>query len=532
MKKLRRLLTSGYLFTILFLLVEVLIVIFFELGADTYIFAPIIQQNPSAAKILTTINQVFVIARVVAFVLAVIIFFRVINKYEDPEFKVPWLVFLFVFPLATVTFFLIFKNHGLPRKETKYIRGYLKELDPYYEHNRIAFSKYEEELGRARGAFQYVLNTARVGAFKNNRVTYYPVGDKFFPDLIEGLKQAEKFIFIEFFIITDGKLWGEVKDILIKKAQEGVDVRIVYDDLGCNGTISFSTPRRLAKYGIKCYKFHPLKPILSGVYNNRDHRKIVVIDHKMAFTGGNNLADEYANIIKRFGYWKDTMVKIEGTAISNLITTFIENYDIAAKEITPLSPFLDFDYPTFEDEGFVMPFGDGPGFYTNDHMIGEQNYINILNYATKKVYISTPYLIPTFGLMEAMRNATLRGVDVHLIVPGIPDKKLVYKVAKSNFKPLLKAGIHIYIYTPGFNHMKTALADDELAFVGTINFDFRSLVHHFECGTLLYKNPCIKEISQDFRSMINDSQLVPIDYKLGLFSRSICGLIKIITPLL
>ena len=532
MKKLRRLFTSGFLFTITFLLIEILIVVFFELGLDTYIFAEIIARRPEALNVLVIINRIFSWTRFAALVIAVIIFFRVINTFEDPEFKIPWLVFLFVFPVASVVFFLIFKNHGLPRKETKYIKGFLNELEPYYEKNRLEFTKLEDELGMAKGAFEYILNTARVGTFKNNRVTYYRVGDDFFPDLIEGLKKAKKFIFIEFFIITDGKLWSEVKDILIQKAQEGVEIKIIYDDLGSNGTISSRTPKRLSKYGIKCCKFHPLRPILSGVYNNRDHRKIVVIDHQMAFTGGNNLADEYANIITRFGHWKDTMVKIEGTAISNLITTFIENFDIASKEITPLSPYLDFDYPVFDDEGFVAPFGDGPGFYTNDHLIGEQNYINIINYATKKVYISTPYLIPTYRLMEAMRNAALRGVDVHLIVPGIPDKKLVYKVAKSHFKVLLKAGVHIYTYTPGFNHMKTALADDELGFVGTINFDFRSLVHHFECGALLYKNPCIKEISNDFKDMIHKSELVPIDFKLGIVSRSICGLIKIITPLL
>lgn len=532
MKRLRRLFNSGFIFTITFLLVEVLIVIFFEIGADTYIFEPIIRDRPDSARILIIVNQVFLALRITAFTLAVIIFFRIINKYEDPEFKIPWLVFLFVFPFATVTFFLVFKNHGLPRKETRFIKGSIQQLEPYYETNRLDFSKLEDELGRARGAFSYLLNTSKVGAFKNNRVTYYPSGEKFFPDLIEGLKKAKKFIFIEFFIITDGKLWDEVKDILIQKAKEGVEVKIVYDDLGCNGTISYRTPKRLAKYGIKCYKFHPLRPIWSGVYNNRDHRKIVVIDHQMAFTGGNNLADEYANIIKRFGYWKDTMIKVEGTAISNLITIFLENYNIASKSVTKLSPYLDFDYPHFEDAGFVMPFGDGPGYYTNDHLIGEQNYINILNYATKKIYISTPYLIPTYGLMDALRNAAYRGVDVHLIVPGIPDKKLVYKIAKSHFKVLLKAGVHIYIYTPGFNHMKTVLADDELGFVGTINFDFRSLVHHFECGALLYKNPCLKEIRDDFKKMINESQLVPVDYKLGLFSRSICGLIKIITPLL
>ena len=243
MKKLRRLLTSGFLFTALFLLVEILIVVFFELGLDTIIFAEIINRNPGSYEILLIINKIFTWIRIVAFVVAVIIFFRIINKYEDPEFKIPWLVFLFVFPVATITFFLIFKNHGLPRKESKYIKGFLNELEPYYQRNKIEFAKIEEELGRAKGSFEYILNTARVGAFKNNRVKYYPLGDDFFPDLIEGLKKAKKFIFIEFFIITDGKLWSEVKDILIQKAQEGVEIRILYDDLGSNGTISFRTPK-------------------------------------------------------------------------------------------------------------------------------------------------------------------------------------------------------------------------------------------------------------------------------------------------
>lgn len=531
MKKLRRAFTSGSIFSIFVLVVELLIVVFFELGADTIIIASISGQNPGVIRVIQILELVFLIVRVLSIIAALIIFFRIVNKFEDPEFKVPWLIFLFIFPFATVTFFLIFKNHGLPKKEKQCINASLNELEPYRQQYIKNFEEYKNELGRAAGAFNYVLETARMGVHKNNRVTYYPLGDNFFPDLIEGLKKAKKFIFMEFFIISDGKLWGEVRDILIAKAQEGVEVRIIFDDLGCSGTISSRTCKTFAKYGIKCYKFHPLRPILSAVYNNRDHRKIVVIDHQMAFTGGNNLADEYANIIERFGHWKDTMVKIEGSAISNLIQTFLENYDIASKSNTKLSPYLDFEYPVFDEEGFVMPFGDGPGD-VDDALIGEQNYVNIINFAQKKVYISTPYLIPTYGLMDAIRNAALRGVEVHLIVPGIPDKKLVYKVAKAHFKPLLSAGVHIYTYTPGFNHMKTALADDALGFVGTINFDFRSLVHHFECGALLYKNPCLKDIKEDFVNMIKVSNEVPKDFKLRLLTRSLTGIIKIITPLL
>ena len=251
----------------------------------------------------------------------------------------------------------------------------------------------------------------------------------------------------------------------------------------------------------------------------------------MAFTGGINLADEYGNLIRRFDYWKDTMVKIEGPAINNLIAVFLQNHDLACNKVSDYAKFLTDDCPRFEDEGFVMPFGDGPGGI-DDALIGEQNYINMLAYAKKKVYISTPYLIPTYSLLDALRNAALRGVEVHLIVPGTPDKKLVYKIAKSHFPYLLASGVHIHIYKPGFNHMKSALADDELGFVGTINFDFRSLVHHFECGTLLYRCPCMGELKDDFEEMLAQSEEVPPDFQLRPTSRRLCAFLKLFTPLL
>ena len=319
--------------------------------------------------------------------------------------------------------------------------------------------------------------------------------------------------------------------ILKEKAAQGVNVKIIYDDMGCSGTISTRTPRILKKFGIDCVKFHPFRPILSGVYNNRDHRKIVVIDHLMGFTGGINLADEYANIIEKFGYWKDTMVKIEGCAINNLITVFLQNYSLSTYIIGDYNKYLDYTYPAYEDGGYVMPFGDGPGDI-DQALVGEQTYINILNYAQKEVFISTPYLVPTYSLLDALRNAALRGVKVHLIVPGVPDKKMVYLVAKSSFRYLLDAGVNIYFYTPGFNHMKTILADDELALVGTINFDFRSLVHHFECAALLYKTECMKDIKADFLEMLSVSDKVPRNFQLSGAARRFCALIKLISPLL
>lgn len=627
MKKLLRFLSGGTLLIGLFILIEVGVVVVIDIGVDTYIINGILNACgiPADSMIALYTNLYYLIAvtllRIFFTILAIILFFRIINKWEDPEFKIPWLVFLFALPMVTCVFYLIFANHGLPRKEKKVMKSYYKGIAPFFEENKKRNNSTVDELGYAGGAFKFIANTAHMGIHADNRVTYYKNGETFFPEFIECLKKAKEFIFIEFFIITDGEEWSAVQEVLKEKAQQGVDVRIIYDDMGSGGNISTFTPRRLRKFGIKAYKFHPFRPILSGVFNNRDHRKIVVIDHQMAFTGGCNLADEYANKIERFGYWKDTMVKIEGSGIANLISTFLANYGIASKsgseklfkknlskkllayfeenniafsekrlsikrvkdivhekyetnvalmasphmgkspkecaemlskvikmpEIEKIEianngtitiyiqndfdKFLKHEYKAFKGEGYVMPFGDGPGDI-DSALIGEQNYINILNYAQKKVYISTPYLVPTYQLFDALKNAALRGVDVRLIVPGIPDKKFVYLVAKAHFKPLLEAGVKIYKYTPGFNHMKSMLADDELSFVGTINFDFRSLVHHFECGTLIYKSEANKAIHDDFEEMLAQSEQVSQSYKLNIWGRILCGIVKLIMPLL
>ena len=525
MKKLFRNIFSGYFLVLLVLLLELLIVVGLQFWLDVFMEALGITDGDELWKLVVALC--YILGRLAIFIVALIVFFRIINKFEDPEFKIPWIVSMLLLPFFTCVMYWVFGNHGIRRREKPVVR-HCEDVNDQFFQDKLAL---EEEVGHAIGAFRYLEKTTHLGSHTHNRVTYYKNGEEFFPAMMEGLKAAKEFIFMEFFIITDGEMWSQTVEILKQKAAEGVDVRVVYDDMGCSGTISAFTPRRLGEFGIKCYKFHPFRPILSGAYNNRDHRKIVVVDHQMAFTGGINLADEYANIIKRFGYWKDTMVKIEGSAIGNLIATFLQNYDLAVGKPSDHFRFLDFDYPKYEDEGWVMPFGDSPGAITAA-LIGEQNYIDMLHFAKKKIYISTPYLIPTYPLVDAIRNAALRGVEVNLILPGIPDKKLVYKIAKSHFQPLLKAGARIFLYKPGFNHMKTALADDELAFVGTINFDFRSLVHHFECGTLLYRNECIGRIKEDFEEMLAQCEEVPTDYMLKPSSRRLCMLLKIFYPLL
>ena len=530
MRKFIRNLLSGYFLILLILLAELGLFIFFQFFLDDIIISFAIDELASIT-VRAIVGLVYLVIRIFIFIVALLIFFKIVNKQEDPEFKIPWIVGMLLLPFFFSMLFLIFGNHGLRKKEKKIVE---ENKIAFAEHNKRRIAMFDEgkkELGNAAGAFNYLVNTTGLMVHVNNRVTYYKCGEEFFPAMLEGLKQAEKFILMEFFIITDGKEWDAVLEILKEKAQAGVEVKIIYDDMGCSGTISPRTPKLLKQFGIECVKFHPFRPILSGMYNNRDHRKIVIVDHKMAFTGGINLADEYANEITRFGYWKDTMVKVEGSAIGNLITIFLQNYNLATFAVSDYDKYLVNDYASYKEEGVVMPFADGPGGI-DDALIGEQTYINVLNYAKKEVFISTPYLIPTYQLLDALRNAALRGVKVHLIMPGIPDKKIVYKVAKSNFNYLLDAGVHIYTYTPGFNHMKTVLADDSLAVVGTINFDFRSLVHHFECATLIYESPCLKDIKADFLKMLEDSAEVPTDFKLGRWSKRLCSVIKLITPLM
>ena len=523
MKKLRRNFMSGLYLFVLLMIIEVLLLILVQFFLDNILQA--------IGAEFEWIYLIWTVIRLVESIFVIVLYHKILNRAEDPEFKIAWLIFLLIIPLFTAFVYIVFGNHGISKKEERVMELSRATYVPYQKALHKANKDKETNLGRGLGAFNYIRNTTGMGFHSHNHIEYYKNGESFFPAFIDALKEAKEFVFIEFFIISDGKEWTAVKDILIEKAKQGVEVRLVYDDLGCAGTISPRTPRKLNKFGIKCFKFHKFKPFLHRSYNNRTHRKIVIVDHKYAFTGGINLADEYANEIMRFGYWKDTMIRIEGSAISNLITTFLQDYDLCAKTPSDYNKYLDYEYPQFDDEGFISPFGDGPGGIDNA-LVGEQNYINILNYAQKRVDISTPYLVCTYKLLDALRNAALRGVEVNLILPGVPDKKLVYKFAKSNFPFLLEAGVNVYLYTPGFNHMKSALADEELGFVGTINFDFRSLVHHFECGATLYKVPCLKEIHEDFEEMIKVSQKVPTDFKLGLWSRFVCAILKLFFPLL
>lgn len=463
---------------------------------------------------------------IILLIMQIIMFFVVLYKQMDAEFKIPWILILLLIPVIGSLIYLIFGKKNLKKKDARLLAASDGLGAKYFQNDPDP-----KVLGDYHKTFDYINNNSVLCPHEHNRVTYFKNGESFFPVMIEDLKKAKEFIFIEFFIIGDGNEYGQVREILHQKAKEGVDVRVIFDDLGSVGVLPGNEVKNLRKAGVKAYKYNRFKPIVSGIYNNRDHRKICVIDHKYGYTGGMNLADEYANIDSPFGYWKDTMIKIEGSAINNLIQLFLTNFDLCSRKTSNHGQFLDYKYEEFKDKGVVYPFGHGPSPYFKER-VGEETLINIINSAQKSLYISSPYFIPSESLLYSIRRAALNGVDTYLFLPGIPDKKLVYHVAETYFRTLLVAGVKIMTYRPGFNHMKTILADEKLAFVGTINCDYRSLVHHFECGAVLYDTPCCEDIKKDFDEMIVESEAVPQTFQMGRFMVFICALIRPFVALL
>ena len=367
--------------------------------------------------------------------------------------------------------------------------------------------------------------------YDRSAVTYFPLGERKFEEMLRQLERAEHFIFLEYFIVDEGVMWGRVLEILARKAAEGVEVRMMYD-----GTCEFSTlphdyPKRLEKLGIRCKMFAPVSPFVSTHYNYRDHRKILVIDGHTAFNGGINLADEYINRFPKHGHWKDTAVMIQGEAVRSFTLMFLQMW--ALDERTPeFQTYLEAPVtPRSDAKGFVIPYGDCP---VDNDKVGERVYMDILNRAQRYVHIMSPYLILDGEMENALKFAAERGVEVSLILPGVPDKNAPYGLAWTHYASLLESGVRIYEYTPGFVHAKVFVSDDREAVVGTINLDYRSLYHHFECATYLYGTDCIPDIEADFQATRQLCRTItPETAREERFSRKFTGfLMKVIAPLM
>ena len=343
---------------------------------------------------------------------------------------------------------------------------------------------------------------------RNSSVQFFPLGDDKFVELVKQLKKAEKFIFMEYFIVEEGLMWGTILEILRQKVREGVEVRFMYDGMCSMIQLPHRYQHKLRSYGIKCKLYSPIRPVVSSYQNNRDHRKICVIDGRVAFTGGVNLADEYINKKVRFGHWKDTAVMIEGEAVQSFTMMFLQMWNISEKKMENYEDYLTPTSEEFRRElGYVLPYGDCP---FDDENIGEQVYLHVLNHAKKYVHIMTPYLVIDNEMMNTLQHAAKSGVEVIIIMPHIPDKWYAFAVARTYYAELIRAGVKIYEYTKGFVHAKEFISDNDTAVIGTVNLDFRSFYHHFECGAFIYANPVVWEVEKDFQNTLKKCQRVTL----------------------
>lgn len=453
------------------------------------------------------------------------------NSSMDSSAKLTWMLIMAIFPIPGAAMLWWTQANIGHRMETEMVKKQIDDTRNMLTQPENVIKEIEHDGSGTDDISKYLNKTGCFPVYDKTQVTYFPLGEKKFKAMLEELEKAEKYIFMEYFIVEEGYMWGRILDVLTRKAKAGVEVRVMYDGMCEMSTLPVNYFKLLEAQGIHSKAFSPIKPVVSSHYNYRDHRKILVIDGKVAFNGGVNLADEYINRIERFGHWKDTAVMLKGSAARSFALMFLQMWSIG-------SDTADYDQwlslPGCEEEnahGYVMPYCDSP---LDAYKAGEAVYMDILNRATDYVHMMSPYLILDGALENALCFAAQRGVDVKLILPGIPDKKIAYSLAKTHYKVLHEAGVRIYEYTPGFVHAKVFVSDDNKAVVGTINLDYRSLYHHFECATYLYKTDCINDIEKDFQDTLAKCRAVTSEsIRNEKLSYKIMGrLTKMISPLM
>ena len=453
------------------------------------------------------------------------------NCDMDFSAKLTWMLIITILPVFGTVFLLFTQANTGHRMTRKLVEIQIQKSRQYLDQPENVLKKVEHDGSGTDDLCRYLNRTGCFPLYNQTAATFFPLGEDKFAAMMIELEKAEKFIFMEYFIVEEGYMWGRILDVLTRKAKEGVEIRVMYDGMCEMSTLPVEYWKLLEAEGIKSKPFAPIKPFVSSHYNYRDHRKILVIDGKVAFNGGVNLADEYINRITRFGHWKDTAVMVKGPAVRSFTLMFLQMWYLGEKEPDYASWLEEGAEPQPEAKGYIMPYCDSP---LDKDKVGETVYMDILNRATTYVHIMSPYLILDGELETALCFAAQRGVDVKLILPGIPDKKVAYSLAKTHYKVLTEAGVKIYEYTPGFVHAKIFICDDMKAVVGTINLDYRSLYHHFECATYMYNADCIPEIEKDFQDTLAKCRTVtPETIKGEKLSMKIVGhAVKFLAPLM
>lgn len=463
--------------------------------------------------------------------LSVILMLYLINSDINPTSKITWLIISMLAPVVGLLFFVFTQLEVGHRILKTRLWQIINDTQKSIKQNETVLDEVGLKNPKLLSLHRYLNRSGCFPIYDNTQVNYYPGGEEFLEKLLQELQTAKHYIFMEYFIIDEGYMWGKVLEILKAKAEEGVEIRVMYDGTCEFALLPHDYPKRLKKLGIQCKVFAPVSPFVSTHYNYRDHRKILVIDGHTAFTGGINMADEYINKVKKYGHWKDAAIMLRGEAVKSFVLLFLQMWHVDEK-IDKYNQYLQETIAIKEkNKGYVLPYGDWP---LDDDKVGECVYIDILNHADKYVHIMSPYLILDSEMEYAIKYAAKRGVDVKLILPGIPDKKAPYALAKSHYKSLLNAGVDIYEYTPGFVHAKVFVADDCMGTVGTINLDYRSLYHHFECGAYLYELPCIYEIEKDFQETLKQCRQINLQdvKKEKVYYKILGALMKVVAPLM
>lgn len=480
--------------------------------------------------ILKMVNNVVSSSRVYggSILASAIILIFILNLEVNPYEKLSRSILIAILPFVGIILFILAHFDLGHKYEERKVLKIEEETKDLHHRDENLMRKLKKEDKDFYNLATYLDQKGNFPTYSHTKAKYYSVGEDAFADMLEAIKKAEDFIFIEYFIINPGYMWGTMLEELIKKVNAGVEVRLMYDGSNQITRLPKNFPKKMEEVGIKCSIFSPIYPIVSTYYNNRDHRKILVVDGEVAFTGGLNIADEYINVFERFGHRKDTSVRIEGAAVLSYTLMFLQLWHSKDKD-RDFSKYL--RYKPQVADGYVITFGDNP---LRKEKLTKHLYMHLLNTAEDYVYIMTPYLILDNEMMTAICFAADRGVDVRIVLPAIPDKKVPYLLAKSHYKRLLESNVKIYEYLPGFVHAKTRLSDDKKVSVGSVNLDYRALYLNFESTTYLYKKPMAQDVYKDFEVVFSVSKLVTMeDVKAYPTRKKIAGaILKPFAPLL
>lgn len=466
-------------------------------------------------------------------VVSLIVVIYIINKPDNPAYKLAWVVPILLFPIFGGIFYIVVAGNRSSKSFVHKVEKSITDSCQFLPQNPQITDKLFRESETAALQSGYIQQHGKYPVYTHTEMTYYPVGDDNFQPLLQELRKAKRYIFMEYFIIREGHFWDSILEILEEKVKEGVDVRVMFDDLGCVAILPSDYEKQLRAKGIQCYSFNRFIPFLTLRLNNRDHRKITVIDGHTGFTGGINLSDEYINATAPFGHWKDTGVMLKGDAVWSLTVMYLQLWGFLSgkkEDFYQYAPKKE-ELEAIGEDGFIQPYSDSP---LDQEILGENIYLNMINRAKKSVYIITPYLILDNEMTTALSLAAKSGIDVRVIIPGIPDKRIVYTLTLANCEPLMESGVRIFQYTPGFTHAKGILVDGELATVGTVNFDYRSLYLHFECGVWMYGTKILEDIQRDFEATFEKCREMVLEecQKISSIQKLWRAILKMLAPML